>query len=149
MKQILYSIAACFIAVTFNSCTKETVVAAPSIVGNWKAEKIKIVDYSNGYPFYDTTVNDVTAWIGESYFLNFKEDKTFEDKTVNKSTGSVTTTTGNYNLNGSTLTLNYKNLTTQDYESVSFDAKRLVMISYDPNKSDPDRSVFTWEWSRQ
>jgi hypothetical protein len=149
MKQILYTIAACFVAVTFNSCTKETVVAAPSIVGNWKAEKVKIVDYSSGVQFSDTTVNDITAWIGESFFLNFKEDKTFEDKTVDKSTGSVTTSTGNYNLAGSKLTLNYKDLSTQDYESVSFDSKRLVMISYDPNKTDPDRTVMTWEWSRQ
>jgi hypothetical protein len=135
--------------VTISSCTKEPVIAAPTIVGNWKAEKVKIVEYFGGVKFSDTTVNDVTAWIGISFFFNFKEDKTFEDKTVEKSTGSVTTSTGNYSLNGSTLTLNYKDLTTQDFESVSVDAKRLVMISYDPNKSDPDRTVMTWEWSRQ
>lgn len=134
---------------TFTSCTEDPKIEAPSIVGNWKAEKVKIVDYFNGTPYYDTMVNDVSAWIGESFYYNFKADKTFEDKSVDLKSGVVTTDGGTYSLNGSNLTLNYKNLTTQDFESVTFDAKKLIMTSYDPNKNDPDRTVMTWEWSRQ
>jgi hypothetical protein len=141
--------AACFIAFNLNSCKKETVVDPPSIVGNWKAEKLKLVSYSFGFQYYDTTINDFTAYAGESIYFNFKEDKTFEEKTVNENTGSVETNTGNYNLSGTNLTLNYKDLSTLDFESVSFDAKRLIMVYYNPNKTDPDRSVGTWEWSRQ
>ena len=147
MKKILFSIAVCFIAFNLNSCKKETVVETPTIIGNWKLEKIKGVFYSFGVQYYDTTIN--AASLGESAYLNFKEDKTFEDKTVNINTGSVETTTGNYNLSGTNLTLNYKDLSTLDFENVSFDAKRLITVEYDPNKSDPDRSVYTFEWIRQ
>jgi hypothetical protein len=149
MKKILYTIAACFIAFNLNSCKKETVVDPPSIIGNWKAEKLKLVFYSFGVQSYDTTINDFTAYAGESFYFNFKEDKTFEAKKVNNNTGSVETNTGNYNLSGTNLTLNYKDLSTEDYESVSFDAKRLIMVYYNPNKTDPDRTVYTSEWSRQ
>ena len=149
MKKILYTIAACFIAFNLNSCKKETVVDPPSIIGNWKAEKLKLVFYSFGVQYYDTTINDFTAFVGRSVFFNFKEDKTFEEKLINENTGSVETNTGNYNLSGTNLTLNYKDLSTADFESVSFDAKRLIWVEYDPSKTDPDRTVYTWELSRQ
>lgn len=149
MKKILLILAVVFSVFSFSSCTEEPVIEAPSIVGNWKAEKVKIVEYFSNVPYYDTMVGDVSGWLGISFYYNFKADKTFEDKSVDLKSGSVTTDGGSYNLNGTNLTLNYKNLTTQDFESVTFDAKKMIMISYDPNKNDPDRTVMTWEWSRQ
>jgi hypothetical protein len=149
MKQLLLTMLVVFTTVTFSSCTKEPAIETPSIVGNWKVEKVKIVAFTSNLQYWDTTVNNVTEWLGASYFYDFKADKSFEDKTVDKNTGSVTTNTGTYNLSGTNLTLNYKDLTVDEYQSVSFDGKRLVMTSYDPSKTDPERSIMTWELSRQ
>ena len=142
-------LAVVFSVFSFSSCSEEPAIEAPSIVGNWKAEKVKFVDYSGNVQYYDTMVNDVSAWLGTSLYYNFKADKTFEDKSVDLKSGSVTTMGGSYNLNGTNLTLNYKDLTTQDYESVTFDAKKLTIVAYDPSKTDPDRTVITWEFNRQ
>jgi hypothetical protein len=149
MKTIKLSLIAFSALMSFSSCSKDPVIEAPSIVGNWKVDKVKIISFSSGTQFWDTTVNNVTDWLGVSYYYNFKADKSFEDKSVEKNTGNVTSSVGTYNLNGSNLTLNYKDLTVEEFENVSFDASRLVMTIYDPSKTDPDRTISTWECSRQ
>jgi hypothetical protein len=88
MKQLLLTMLVVFTTVTFSSCTKEPAIETPSIVGNWKVEKVKIVAFTANVQYWDTTVNNVTEWLGASYFYDFKADKSFEDKTVDKNTGS-------------------------------------------------------------
>jgi hypothetical protein len=147
MKKYLFGFAA-VIALGFSACTeKDPIVEPPSINGNWKLSKMKLVFYVDNYIDFDTTLIG-PKFFGEEYFTKYNADNTLEQTTISP-TGQRTIDNGTYNLTGSTMTHNFLDLTTEQFENVTVDAKQLIMTQYDPSKTDPNRSVITIAYERQ
>lgn len=110
--------------------------------------KINLKAYLSGVKFIDTTE---MAQADTSSLAIFKANKSI--LLIESEKSKSDTISGTYSITGTTMVLNLIDPVdgpyTEEYESLTYDTTYMSFIGYDPNKTDPNRSVYTPTYKRK